>query len=145
MAVVHMRAVRFEEVDAAGIVFFGCYANYAHEAMEVLFAEVAGGYPHLINERRVGFPAVGLQVSYEAPLRYGDRLRIEVSCGRLGNRSADLFYRFVRQDEVCVATMKHTVVVSDLDAMSSIEMPADVRAVLEANLQASAGTSMPHQ
>jgi len=143
--VVHTRAVRFEEVDAAGIVFFGCYANYAHEAMEALFAEVEGGYPRLINERRIGFPAVGLEVAYEAPLRYGDVLRIEVVCGRLGNRSADLRYRFIRQDGVCVARMKHTVVVSDLDAMASVDMPADVRAILSASLQASAGTSMPHQ
>lgn len=143
--VIHDRAVRFEEVDAAGIVFFGCYANYAHEAMEVLFAEVDGGYPNLINRRRTGFPAVALEVQYRAPLRYGDVLRIELFCGRLGNRSAELQYRFIRQDEVLVATMKHTVVVSDLDAVQSVEMPEDVRRVLEANLQSAAGTSIPHQ
>ena len=38
------RPIRFEEVDAAGIVFFGRFSSYCHDAMERLFDAVSGGY-----------------------------------------------------------------------------------------------------
>jgi 4-hydroxybenzoyl-CoA thioesterase len=126
------RPVRFEEVDAAGIVFFATFIAYAHEAMERFFDQVDGGYVRLINERRIGFPAVKLESEFSAPLRYGDVAQIETSVARVGTRSATFRYRFVRAaDDAVAATVHHTVVLTDLDAMASREMPADVRAALE--------------
>lgn len=128
------RAVRFEEVDAAGIVFFARFANYAHEAMEHLFGGVEGGYPGLILRRRIGFPAVKLAAEFHRPVRYGDVLRIETTVARLGNRSLDLRYRMRLGGELA-AELLHTVVVSDLVALRSIDMPADVRALLASHLE----------
>ncbi len=123
------RAVRFEEVDAAGIVFFGRYLGYAHEAMERFFDDLDGGYVALINDRGIGFPAVHVEVDYRAPLRFGDSVRIETCCARLGNRSAVLSYRFVRaRDGVVAAEVRHTVVTTHLASLASCDMPADVRA-----------------
>ena len=127
------RRVRFEEVDAAGIVFFGAFSTFAHEAMEQFFDQLEGGYAGLINGRRIGFPAVKLEVEFKAPLRYGDTMVIETTVGHLGNRSAAFLYRVVAGGVVC-ATIRHTVVVSDLTAMRSTEMPTDVRAVLARHL-----------
>lgn len=133
--VVLERAVRFDEVDAAGIVFFGTIVAYVHEAMEHFFEQLDGGYARLIMERRVGVPAVKLEADFSAPLRYGDRMRIETSVARVGKRSAELAYRILRaHDDVLCATLRHTVVVTDLDALASCDMPADVRAALEAHL-----------
>jgi len=133
--IAYRRPVRFEDVDAAHIVFFGHYMGYAHEAMEHLFAGVEGGYPGLITRRHVGFPAVKVEASYLAPLRYGEVVDIEVRTARLGNRSATLSYRFVRvHDQVLVAEILHTVVVSDLTSVTSCEMPPDVRAIFEQHL-----------
>jgi 4-hydroxybenzoyl-CoA thioesterase len=133
--VVLERAVRFDEVDAAGIVFFAQIVAYVHEAMEHFFEQLEGGYPRLIMERRVGVPAVKLAADFSAPLRYGDRMRIETTVARIGGRSAELLYRIHRErDGVLCATLRHTVVVTDLDKLASREMPADVRAALEAHL-----------
>ena len=52
MSFVYERAVRFEEVDAARIVFFARFLNYAHEAMEALLGGLDGGYVRLVNDRR---------------------------------------------------------------------------------------------
>ena len=73
------RAVRFEEVDAAGIAFFARFFNWCHEAMERFFDGVEGGYVGLITRRKVGFPAVHTQADWRAPLRYGDVMRIDTS------------------------------------------------------------------
>jgi len=58
---VYLRPVRFEEVDAAQIVFFPRFLSYCHEAMEELFDGVEGGYVALIRDRRIGVPAVHVE------------------------------------------------------------------------------------
>ena len=74
----YRRPVRFEEVDAAAIVFFARYLNICHEAMESFFDELAGGYAGLILGRKVGLPAVRADAEYTAPARYGDVLVVEI-------------------------------------------------------------------
>jgi 4-hydroxybenzoyl-CoA thioesterase len=135
--VVLERPIGFDEVDAAGIVYFPRFLGYAHEAMERLFAGLDGGYARLVTARRIGLPAVRVETDFASPVRYGDVLRIEASVAKLGTRSAVLRYRMTRADGgALVAEVRHTVVVSDLAAMRSCDMPADLRAALEAHLEA---------
>jgi 4-hydroxybenzoyl-CoA thioesterase len=127
----YRRAVRFDEVDGANIVFFARYPQFAHEAMEHFFSPIEGGYPRLTMERKVGFPAVDLHVSWKAPLRYGDVARIETEVVKLGGKSFVLRYRMFRDaDDVLACQIEHTVVTCDLATMRSIEMPTDVRATV---------------
>jgi 4-hydroxybenzoyl-CoA thioesterase len=128
------REVRFQDVDAAGLLFFPEFLSYAHEAMERFFEPLDGGYVRLITERKVGLPAVRIQSVFHAPVRYGDRLSIETRVAALGNRSMTLAYRFRRQDGVLAAELEHTVVTTDLNALRSCEMPADVRQIAQAHL-----------
>jgi 4-hydroxybenzoyl-CoA thioesterase len=135
------REIRFDEVDGANIVFFGRYAYFAHEAMEHFFAGLAGGYPALTMTRKVGFPAVHLDMSFRAPVRYGEVLSIETSVPRLGERSFVLRYRMTREhDGVVACEGLHTVVTCDLVAIRSIPMPADVRALLAAHVEEGAAS-----
>jgi 4-hydroxybenzoyl-CoA thioesterase len=140
--VVFDRAVKFEEVDAANIVFFARFVTYAHEAMEHFFGALEGGYAGLILERRVGLPAVHVEIEFTSPARYGDLLRIETRVARIGNRSAVLWYRMhhagAGPGEVgrLVCELEHTVVTTDLSTLTSCEMPADVRALLTRHLEA---------
>jgi len=129
---VHERAVRFEEVDAAGIVFFARFLNYAHEAMEALLGGLDGGYVRLVNERRIGMPAVHVECDFRAPLRFGDVARIETRAARIGNKSVTFRYDFFRKEGgVDVATIAHVCAVTDLTTMRAIPVPDDVRALLE--------------
>ena len=130
------RAIKFEEVDAANIVFFARFVTYAHEAMEHFFGALEGGYAGLILERRVGLPAVHVDMSFSAPVRYGDTLRIETSIAHVGNRSATLHYRMFRaRDGALSAELRHKVVTTDLNVLKSCVMPADIRALLLAHLE----------
>lgn len=129
------RAVRFEEVDAAGIVFFAHFATYAHDAMVNFFAPLEGGYARLIRARRVGLPTVSFNADFRSPARFGDVLRIETIVERLGGRSATFKHDMRQRDGGArVAVVSHIVVTTDLDRVASIDMPGDVRALLEAHL-----------
>jgi 4-hydroxybenzoyl-CoA thioesterase len=134
--IIFERRIKFEEVDAANIVFFARFVTYAHEAMEHFFGSLEGGYVRLIVERRVGLPAVHVEMSFASPLRYGDALRIETSVKKLGNKSAVLHYRMINaRTGVLSADMSHTVVTTDLRTLTSCEMPDDVRARLREHLE----------
>jgi 4-hydroxybenzoyl-CoA thioesterase len=129
--IIFERPIKFEEVDAANIVFFGRYLTYAHEAMEHFFESLEGGYAGLIVERRIGFPAVSVEMKFTSPLRYGDRLRIETTVAKVGNRSLGFHYRMVNaKTSALSADVTHTVVTTDLRSLTSCEMPDDVRALL---------------
>ena len=136
MAFLHERPVRFEDVDAAAIVFFSRFLNYCHEAMEALLAPLDGGYARLIVERRIGMPAVHVEADFTSPLRFGDVARIAVAVERIGEKSCTFRYDFTRaKDGAKVATIRHVVVVSDLREIRGIAIPEDVRAVLERHLE----------
>lgn len=129
---VYERPVRFEEVDTAGIVFFARFLSYAHEAMEALLGGLDGGYVRLVNERRIGMPAVHVSCDFRSPLRFGDVARIETHVVRIGNKSVAYRYAFFRkQDGVDVATVEHVCAVTNLDAMRAVPVPDDVRGLLE--------------
>jgi 4-hydroxybenzoyl-CoA thioesterase len=134
------RPVHFHEVDAAGLVFFPHFLLYAHEAMEAFFDEdeIKDGYPGLIMTRRVGLPAVHIETDHFTPLRFGDRMVVETSVEVLGSRSFRFRHdiRRVRDGELA-ATIKHTAVSTDLDAMKSCPMPDDVRTLLSQHLMGS--------
>ena len=132
------RPVRFEDVDAAQIVFFGRFFGYCHEAMEAFFASVDGGYAQLVTVRKIGFPAVHVEADFTSPLRYGDTARIAVDVTKIGNKSATLRFIITRaKGGPAVAIITHVCAVSDLVNLHAIPIPDDVRAVLEAHLATS--------
>jgi 4-hydroxybenzoyl-CoA thioesterase len=134
--IVYERPIRFDEADPAGIVFFARYANFAHEAIESFFGDLEGGYPALIQKRRIGLPIVHLDADFRVPLRYGDKLRVETSCTKLGTTSATLTHEMKNADtlELC-ALVRQVVVTVALDSFRATAMPVDVRAKLEDNFK----------
>jgi 4-hydroxybenzoyl-CoA thioesterase len=128
----HDRPVRFEDVDAAGIVYFARFFGYCHDALEHLFDGLDGGYVALIMIRKIGLPAVHASSDYTAPLRYGDIARIAVSVTKLGTTSAHLGFDMVRvRDGALVARVNHVHVCTSLETMTKLAFPADVRSLLE--------------
>lgn len=137
---VYDHPVRFEDVDAAGIVFFARFFEYTHAAMERFFDALppreggrSPGYVDLITRRRIGFPAVHVTADFKAPLRYGDVARIEVTVPKIGTSSATLRYAITRaEDATAVAVVEHVVVSTALDTVTKVTLPDDVRALLRA-------------
>lgn len=131
-AFVHVHRVRFDEIDAAGIVYFARFFAWCHDAMEAMLAPIGGGYAHLVGERRLGLPAVHVEADFRAPMRFGDEARVETWCDKLGNSSVALRFEVKRaSDGSHVATIRHVVALTDLTAMRARPLPDDVRAALE--------------
>lgn len=126
--------VRFADIDHAGIVYYPLYFHYFHQAFEEVFRQRFGGpaaYVALLDERRVGLPAVACEARFVRPLRYGEDVTVEVTCDRVGNRSVTLRYRALCGDALC-AEGTVTCAITDLDTFTSMPVPADLRALFEA-------------
>jgi 4-hydroxybenzoyl-CoA thioesterase len=131
------RAVRFDEVDAAQILFFARFFNYCHEAMVAFFSQLPGGYVALIKHRKVGLPAVHVESDFLSPLGFGDVARIDVTVDRLGRSSCAFRHSMSRRDDgTRVAVIQHVCAAVDLSTMKAVPLPPDMRSLLERFLPA---------
>ena len=91
MAYERSKLIRFAHCDPAGIVFYPRYVELCNEVVEDWFAEGLGvGFAELHQARRIGVPAVRLEVEFAAPSRIGDVLGFRLAVTELGRTSATL-------------------------------------------------------
>jgi 4-hydroxybenzoyl-CoA thioesterase len=125
---VHEQKVRFDDVDHAGIVYYPRFFDYYHVAFEELFEVIGVKFHEMLDREHVGFPAVKVEGEYRSPVRFGDLLRIRVTCVRLGSRSMTLRYRAERvKDGVQCAEGRVTGACVDMRTFTSQEIPAKYR------------------
>ncbi len=117
--------VRFADVDHAQIVYYPRFFHYFHIAFEEFFEREMGvSYPDVLDVEHVGFPAVRTEADYRAPVRFGDVLRIRVTCARLGRRSVTLRYRAERvRDGALAAEALVTTACVDMRTFTSQDIP----------------------
>ena len=133
MAYAQEFVVRFGDVDHARVVYLPRYFHYFHQTFESWFGDAVGvSYVALVTDRNLGFPSVRLDTEFRNPLRYGDKVRVELELAEVGHRSITVRYTAVRlPDEVVAARATIKTVVIDNDTFASVSIPGDVRARLE--------------
>jgi 1,4-dihydroxy-2-naphthoyl-CoA hydrolase len=120
--------VRFQDVDAAGVLFFGRIFDYLHMAYEELVvssgvdrARYFGGGDYIV-------PIAHAEADYRSPIRYGERIEVAIEVTRVGRASFQLRYRVVGPGaslRVEAATV-HAFV--DKETMKPISIPDPLRA-----------------
>jgi 4-hydroxybenzoyl-CoA thioesterase len=122
-------AVRWGDIDNAQVVYYPRFFDYFHMTFERWFEEALGvAYYELVGPQNIGLPTVKAESEFTAPLRYGDRVRIELEILDIGSRSITVQYTTIRlPDEVVSARAKVKKVVIDNDTFKSIPIPGDWR------------------
>lgn len=130
--------VRFEDVDYAQVVYFPNLFGYCHNVFEDFFeAEVKTPYAKMLRERRVAFPTVHTEADFQAPLHFGDDIRIEMTTLKVGRKSLTSRYRlYSERTSALLAEVSVVTVAITLDNFESTDLPADVRAAFERHLNA---------
>lgn len=118
-------AIRFADVDPAGIVYFPRYFHFCHVGMEEYFASVVGvPYPELIARHGLGLPAVKSEAEHRLPLRYGDAVEHEVEVTRVGSSSVEWRHRFRPAGGEAVATECRIVtVLVEMSGFRKVALP----------------------
>jgi 4-hydroxybenzoyl-CoA thioesterase len=140
---VYAMPVRFSDIDHAGIVYFPRFFHFFHVAFEEMWRARLGAraYVSLLDDDRLGFPAVRAECDYRSPLRFGDLAEIELRVIRLGRTSVTFGYRVYKAAEtgpegesprVLAAEGQTVSAIVDLSRFAAVEPPEKVRALLAA-------------
>jgi YbgC/YbaW family acyl-CoA thioester hydrolase len=124
------RLVRFQDVDAAGIIFYPRVLEYMSDVYIAMLMSAGWDLPKELGQSSVGTPLVHAEADYLAPLRFGDRVSVEIVGVKLGQTSFTVGYR-VRTDGGAVAAIGQTVhVCLDRTTFKPHAIPDAMRAML---------------
>jgi 4-hydroxybenzoyl-CoA thioesterase len=121
----HELEVTFADADPAGIAYYPRILDYCHRAFETFFAHGVGEtYAKTFLREGIGFPTVALQAEFREPMRFGERIGVDVSVQALSSRSVTFEYRFTRlPEEALCATVRNVAVAVDRQSFRPIEIP----------------------
>jgi len=91
-------AVRLQDVDAAGIVFFARIFEYFHDSLMDYLEQHGVSMPRWLADGVVLAPIKHAEADYIAPLRFGDRMAVELCRGWVGETETIVGYRIVFAD-----------------------------------------------
>lgn len=119
--------VRFEHVDAAGIVFYPRYFEMMNRTIEEWFGQRLNcNYTQLHFQRRLGIPTAHIDVSFLAPSRLDETIRFHLSVKELRTRAFVLNHRVSCGAEQRLHAV-HRLVFASLDALEPVPVPDDIR------------------
>ena len=99
----HARAVRFQDVDAAGIAFFARILEYFHDAWAEFLTSVGHPLHEVIGARGIGAPLRHIEGDFLKPLRFGDPIHVSIVVFRLDGEDLLVGYRVDAPDGTAVA------------------------------------------
>jgi acyl-CoA thioester hydrolase len=120
--------VRWGDVDAARIIFYGSYIHFFEFAETELFREVGLPYGVMFDELGIWLPRVHLECDFLRAARLDDLLEVSVYVGRFGNKSMKLNFEVRRKgEEELIATANFVLASVKQDSFETIPIPGTLR------------------
>jgi len=132
----HVLSARFQDIDGAGILFFGRNFDYFHDAY-VAFLEALEMPLHknLDNEDYL-IPLVHAEADFAAPIRFGDRCDVQIRVARLGTSSYTLGYTLVGEQEQVLTHGQTVHCCVDRKTFASCPLPERLKLALAPYIEA---------
>lgn len=130
-AFVDRREIRFQEIDAAGIIFYPRILEMFHDTYAAFLAAAGAPLREVMLADTWIAPVRHAEADYFKPLRLGDVIHVEICRAHVLETETTLGYRIVRAQsgEVCVVgQVVHTFV--DRATFKRVAMPERVRRAL---------------
>lgn len=124
--------VRWSDVDAAGVVYFGAFVRFVEIAEEELFRKAGVPYGDVFERFDCWLPRVKYACEFRAPARLGEQLRVSAWVKRLGEKSVSLAFAIDKQDGTRVADCEIVLVCVQRATFKAKPVPPQLRAALEA-------------
>ena len=128
--------VRWGDVDAASIIFYGSYIRFFEIAETELFRAVGMPYGKLFDELDIWLPRVHLECDFHRAPRLDDLLEVSVYVGNIGRTSVRLDFEVRRKTEDgtiekdLMATAHFVLVATDRINLKPIPVPDELRQAL---------------
>ena len=123
--------VRWGDVDAARIIFYGAYIRFFEFAETELFRSVGLPYGVMFDESDIWLPRVHLECDFHQAARLDDLLEVSVYVARIGRSSMKLNFEVRRKDEEARVASAHFVLAAvRRDTFETVPVPEELRARL---------------
>ena len=123
--------VRWSDVDAAGVVYFGAFVRFFEIAEEELFRAAGMPYGALFERCDCWLPRVKYACEFRAPARLGEELQVSAWVKRRGRKSISLAFAVEKSDATRVADCEIVLVCVDRATFRAKPVPAELLAALE--------------
>ena len=123
--------VRWGDVDAASIIFYGAYIRFFEFAETELFRAVGLPYSVMFDELDVWLPRVHIECDFHHAAQLDDLLEVSVYVGRFGTKSMQLNFEVRRKTEELIIATAHFVLASvRRDTFETVPIPDELRSRL---------------
>src|SRR5215204_3918510 len=120
--------VRWGDVDAARIIFYGAYIHFFEFAETELFREVGLAYGKMFDELKIWLPRVHLECDFRRAARLDDLLEVGVYVGRIGTKSMRLNFEVRRKGtEELIATAHFVLAAVNQETFETVPIPSEMR------------------
>ncbi len=128
----HRVAVRFQDIDAAGIVFFARVFELFHDGYVAALAANGVSLAKVLDERVWAAPITHSEARFRRPMRFGDELVVELRVER-AEREITVRYRVCAHGDSSIehASGSTTHAFVDRATFRRIDVPPEVLRALE--------------
>jgi 1,4-dihydroxy-2-naphthoyl-CoA hydrolase len=114
MPFTHNRTVRFQDTDAAGVVYFANVLSMCHEAYEASLAASGINIKSFFNNRAAAIPIIHASVDFRRPMFCGDKLLIHLTPQQLSDNKFEIAYQIVAvsssEEQLAKAITRHVCI-----------------------------------
>lgn len=121
--------VRWEDIDAAGIINYQAYLRFFGLAEAELFRSCGLGYHTLFEELGIWLPRVHVECDFFHPVMLDELLVVEAYFGKIGRSSIHINFEVRRKEDpdVVVANGNYIVVTVRRGEFKPIPVPYELR------------------
>lgn len=121
--------VRWEDIDAAGIINYQAYLRFFGLAEVELFRSCGLSYKTMFEQLGVWLPRVHVECDFFHPVTLDELLVVEAFFGKIGTSSIHLHFEVTRQEQpdVTVATGKYVLVTVRKGEFKPAQIPQVIR------------------
>lgn len=126
-----LRVVRLRDTDAAGVIFFVNYFNFAHETYELFLEEIGYSPRRIIQQESFLLPIVHAESDYHQMIGLEDKITIVLNVNRIGKTSFTLVYDYFLENQELVGSVKTVHVCMDKTTLKKRPIPEDFQQALK--------------
>ncbi|MBD1902742.1 acyl-CoA thioesterase [Trichocoleus sp. DQ-A3] len=125
MSFTYTRTIRFQDTDAAGVVYFANVLAMCHEAYEESLAALDINLKLFFSNPNVAIPIVHASVDFFSPMYCGDKVVIQLIPQHLSSEKFEVNYQFIAENRVVAQAITRHVCI-DAATRSRKEIPVEM-------------------
>ncbi|MEO1428128.1 MAG: thioesterase family protein [Cyanobacteria bacterium J06633_8] len=130
MSFTYNRTIRFQDTDAAGVVYFANVLAICHEAYEAGLEYLGIDIKQFFTNPSTAFPIIHADVDFMRPMYCGDKLFVDLTPLRIRTEEFEVDYKLSINDKLVAKAMTRHVCI-DVASRKKIGLSAEIVKCLE--------------